>query len=313
MSKKRERKKQRGSLLLQEAGAGISDLCLGAVNTYAPTLRWTAEERESLINERRTEGHGFLPYYQLAETPSELCLDALAVWRPLPLRHLLSLDPTPPLKLVDARRAVAAALEHHDRYQLMMDRLEDIPPVLDALSVDDRVRSLSMTHAALRDVIRAGSAGVLVPEDSLSRDDVLSDKAPTLERLHHVLFYLRADVRTLRDQAALTLKRAQTDLASVTGASQWNADQSGRVSRRLSTLVDSLRRAYPDGRWTWPRIAALLQATQTDWTTPPSPLLASKEVDDIVAAVKMRDRREKQRLKKLKLTEREIYPWLKRP
>jgi hypothetical protein len=312
MSKKRDRKKERELLLLKEVGGGISDLCQGAVNKYAPKLRWESGEREALITERRAEGSGFFPHYQLAETPSEPCLDALAVWRPFALRHLLSLDPTPQLKLVDARRAVARTRERYERYQTMMDRLEGIRPVLAAVSADDRVRSLSMTYAALRDVIRAGSAGVMTPENSLSREDAMSDKAPTLERMDHVLFYLLADIRTLRDQAASSLQRAQTDLASVTGAREWNADQSRRVSRRLSTLVDSLRCAYLDGRWSWSRIASLIQLAQTDWTTPPCPLFGAKDPDDIVATLKMRDRREKERRSELKLTEREIYPWLRR-
>jgi hypothetical protein len=306
-----DRSKEREAILLQEKGAGISDLCLGAANKYAPTLAWEAR-RETTIEERHAEGRNFLPYYQLADKPSEECRDALAVWRPLPLRHLLLLDPAPPLSLLDTRQAVTEAEAELGRYQEMEDRLDALRPVLMALLADPRVRSLSSTHAAIRDVINAGTTGALDPEDSLTREDAFSEKALTIEHVDHILFYLGSDVRKLRDQTECAVKRARTDLASVTGAEEWNADQSRRVSRRLTTLCDSLRRAYPDGRWSWSRLATLIRKSQTDWTTPPCPALATKNLEKITAGLKMRERREKRRWSRLKLTEQDVYPWLRR-
>lgn len=106
---KRAKARERDELLLKETGAGISDLCLGAVTKYAPRLAFTENERRSRIARHRGIGHAFLPYYQLVESPSEECLDALAVWHPLPLRHLLSLDAKPRQNLLDARTELASS------------------------------------------------------------------------------------------------------------------------------------------------------------------------------------------------------------
>lgn len=302
------RQRQRDELLAREIGGGIGDLCQGAVTKYAPTLVWSEAERRNLVATRRQEGQGFLPTYQLAAAPSQECLDALAVWRPLALRHLLSLDPQPRLKLVDARRAAAAAKERYEHFSEIVRTLASTRTALELPAKDEFVGALPATHSAIVDIVQKKTTGIWPTDRDLTREDRLSEKSETLDLVAHVLRYLQFDVTTLRNQANAQFNRARVARNEITGAKKWTAGQSLDVSRRLTTLVDALQQAY--GRWTWPRVAELIRASATDWTTPPCPDLASKSVDDITSILKMRYRREKLRRQKFKLSPRILYPWL---
>jgi len=272
-------------------------------------LVWSEAERRNLVATRRQEGQGFLPNYQLAATPSQECLDALAVWRPLALRHLLSLDPQPRIKLVDARRAVAAAKERYEHFSEIVRTLASTRTALELLAKGEFVGALAATHSAIVDIVQVKTTGSWPTNRDLTREDFLCAKSETLDLVAHVLRYLQSDVNTLRNQANAQFNRACVERNRITGAKEWTARQSLDVSRRLTTLVEALRQAYP-GRWTWRRVAELIRASATDWTTPPCPDLAAKSVDDNISTLKMRDRREKVRRRKLKLSSRILYPWL---
>jgi hypothetical protein len=295
-----------------ELGGGLADLAIGAVRKYAPTLRWRSdEERVALIESRLEEGRGFPPAMALILSEvSEETRDALAVWKPLALRHLLSLDVAPTASLIDGRRRHEESLVKFEAWEGIHSSFKSAIEAIHKMSLQTDVRAFANTSATLRHLLALRTTGVRPTDRQLLEEDSRSDKLDVLEQARMVLFGLQADARRARDNASRVRDRTQRELQKDTGASTWTAEHSTVVSRRLTTLIDGLRSAYPPNRWSWTRLVELVIASARDWVRPPCPHLAALDPDAIMERLKKRVRRERTRRESLNLAPDEIYPWL---